>query len=140
MKVLLLKDVKGVGRKMEVVNVADGYGRNFLVNRGLGRILDDSLNSLKKSHDDKVLSGVKRYEKMAKELGERVLDFNVKVGEKGEVFGGVAAAQIKKTLDDLGYHEVEIKLPHALKSLGEFEVAFHLPHGVTGKLKVSVKK
>ncbi len=140
MKVILLKDIKGLGRKLEVKEVKDGYGRNFLMARGLAEAATkDALNKLE--HQKKIWEA--EYEKLveelkigAKKLEETELNFKMKVGEKGEAFGSVSRKDIETELARHGYKDLKIELEKSIKTLGEHFVPIDLGEGVKTKIKI----
>ena len=123
MKVILLEDVKALGKKGQTVNVSDGYARNMLLPKKLGiEATAKNLNELKlqKAHEDKVA-----------------------VGEGGKVFGSVSAKEIAEAAkEQLGYDidKKKMQLPNPIKVLGTTEVPIRLHTKVTAKLKVIVKE
>ena len=118
MKVILKEDVKALGKKGDVVEVSDGYARNFILKTGKGvEANGKNLNDLKlkKANDDKVAQ--EHYE-AAVELGKKIeagkIQVSIKTGEGGKVFGSVSskeiAAEVKSPIKSLGTHNVPIKL------------------------------
>ena len=144
MRVILKQDVKKVGKKGEVVEVSDGYGRNFLVARGLAvmetkisrEILSEQKEEAKKEYE---LNKAKA-EETAKELAQLVLTFHVKSGEGGRMFGSVSTKQIMTELRRLGYHfdKHVILDTHPIQSLGTTKVRLEIFKGVIGTISVKV--
>lgn len=144
MRVILKQDVKKLGKKGEVVEVSDGYGRNFLVARGLAvmetkisrEILSEQKEEAKKEYE---LSKAKA-EETAKELDQLVLTFHVKSGESGRMFGSVSTKQIMTELRRLGYHfdKHVILDTHPIQSLGTTKVRLEIFKGVIGTISVKV--
>lgn len=143
MKVILLKDVKGLGRKMEVKNVSDGYARNFLVPRNLAVVAThDGLKKLEKQLGE---ANAKR-EKLVAELKQKAgqlekltFTFRMKVGEKGEVFGGIHQKDIEEKLAEAGFPNAHVELAKPIKTVGETSVPADLGEKVKAKIKVAVK-
>lgn len=138
MKILLLQDVKGVGRKYDVKEVSDGYARNFLIARKLATPADGAAMKLKAAAEAQEQARLSGYRESAKRLAGEVLEFRVRAGDKGEVFGSVKAEEIKKTLAERGYDAGEVLLDQPLRALGEREVSVKFGRGVTGKVRVRI--
>jgi len=139
MKVLLLKDVKGLGQKNQIKAVADGYARNFLVPRGLARMTDTGAIATKQAVDRKEDGLVALYSEMVTRLKNESLSFKMKVNESGTAFGGISKAMIEAELLEKGIAEVSVTLDHPLKTLGEHVVAVSFPRGIQGRVKISVE-
>lgn len=145
MKVILLQDVKTVGKKGEVVEVSDGYARNVLLNKKLGvEATGKNLNDLKlqNKHAQKVADEqLKDAQKLAKDLEEMSVEVKIKAGEGGRTFGSVStkeiAAAVKQQLN-LDIDKKKMVLTDPIKALGTYEVAIKLHAKVTGKLRVKV--
>ncbi len=145
MKVILLQDVKSLGKKGEIVNVSDGYARNFILPKGLGLEADaKNLNDLKlqKANDEKVArEQLEAAKEFAKVLETKEVVVKMKSGEGGKTFGSISskeiAAEAKKQCN-LELDKKKIQLPEAIKALGVYEVNVKLHTKVTGKLKVKV--
>ena len=140
MKVLLLKDVAGVGQKNDVVEAKDGYARNFLLPKkiavayaGQAIKVKESLVKDKEEHLAKLKSD-------AGKLKNENLQFMVKVGDKGEVFGGVNAEMIEARIKELGMSGGKADLKSSLKELGEHEVEINFGSGIKGKAIVELVK
>ena len=147
MKVILKEDVKSFGKKGEIVNVSDGYARNFILKTGKGiEANTKNLNDLKlkKANDDKVAQ--EHYE-AAVELGKKIeagkIEVSIKTGEGGKAFGSVSSKEIAtevKAQMELEVDKKKVQLKDAIKALGTYEVPIKLHPKVTAKLKVIVKE
>ncbi|MDP1718830.1 MAG: 50S ribosomal protein L9 [bacterium] len=135
MKVLLLQDVKKVGKKYDVKNVADGYARNFLLANKLAVPADANALRLKAEAEQKEKALLVELQEAVKRLGDQILEFKVRSGSKGEVFGSVTAEDIKKALEDKGFHDFKVELGQSLRFLGEREVDIVFGRGIGGKVK-----
>lgn len=147
MKVILLEDVKALGKKGQVVNVSDGYARNLLLPKKLGvEATGKNMNDLKlqKAHEDKVaqenLDAAKAF---AEELKDKPVTVGIKVGEGGRTFGSISAKEIAEAAKaQLGYEldKKKLQLSAPIKELGTTMVPIKLHPKVTGELKVVVKE
>ena len=145
MKVILLEDVKSLGKKGEIVNVSDGYARNFVLPKKLGlEATSKNLNDLKlqKANEEKV---AKQILDDAKELAAKVeagkVEVKIKVGEGGRTFGSVSTKEIAAAgKEKMGYDidKKKIQLKDAIKALGTHVVPVKLHPKVTAELKVIV--
>lgn len=145
MKVILLDNIKGVGKKDEVINASDGYARNFLFPKKLAVEANSEnmskLNNKKEANNYRKDLEKQAAEETAKKLKGILLKINVKAGENGKIFGGVTAKEIADTLKMQANIEVDkkkIELKEQIKTLGTFSVNIKLYEGVTGVLKVDV--
>ena len=147
MKVILLEDVKTLGKKGEVIEVNDGYARNFVLPKKLGLEANTkNLNDLrlKKAHDDKMAAELLEQSKQfAQRLSELEVIVHIKAGEGGRTFGSVSSKEIVRAAQE--QHEIEldkkkIVLQDAIKSFGAYEVSVKLHPQVTGTLKVKVQE
>ena len=143
MKVILLEDVKSLGKKGEVVNVNDGYARNLLFKKNLGiEATKQNLNDLKlqKQNNDKLeAERLEEAKKLAKELEEKEVVLAIKTGSDGRVFGSVSTKEIAEAAkEQLGYEldKKKMHLKDAIKSIGTFHVPVKLHPKVTVELKV----
>lgn len=147
MKVILLEDVKALGKKGQVVNVSDGYARNLLLPKNLvWKQPEKNMNDLKlqKAHEDKVaqenLDAAKAF---AEELKDKQVTVGIKVGEGGRTFGSISAKEIAEAAKaQLGYEldKKKLQLSAPIKELGTTMVPIKLHPKVTGELKVVVKE
>lgn len=145
MKVILLEDVKSLGKKGEIVNVSDGYARNFVLPKKLGVEANSAnMNDLKlqKANADKVAQAqLEAAQALAKELETKEVVLKMKSGEGGRAFGSVSSKEIAtaaKSQCGLELDKKKIQLPETIKALGAYEVSIKLHPKVTGKLKVKV--
>ena len=145
MKVILLEDVKSLGKKGEIVNVSDGYARNFVLPKNLGVEANSThMNDLKlqKANADKVAKEqLEAAQALAKELETKEVVLKMKAGEGGRAFGSVSSKEIAVAAKEqcgLELDKKKIQLPDAIKALGVYEVNVKLHTKVTGKLKVKV--
>lgn len=142
MKVILLEDVKGTGKKLEVKDVKDGYVRNFLLPRRLVEIATaenlERLEESKKKQEAEHRALLEILHKKAGIIGTFTVPFMLKVGEKGEVFGSIHAKDIELALRDKGIGEIKINLPHPIKNAGETKVEVDLGEGVKTEVTIVV--
>lgn len=145
MKVILLEDVKALGKKGQTVNVSDGYARNMLLPKKLGiEATAKNLNELKlqKAHEDKVAAEQLAAAKvLAEELKNKSVELKMKVGEGGRTFGAISTKEIAAAAkEQLGYEldKKKISVDEPIKSLGVHNVKIKLHPKVTADLKVKV--
>lgn len=145
MKVILLQDVKSLGKKGEIVEVSDGYARNFVLPKKLGvEANSKNMNDLKlqKANADKIAKEqLEAAQELAKVLETKEVIVKMKSGEGGKTFGSISSKEIAeeaKKQCGLELDKKKIQLPEAIKSLGVYEVGVKLHTKVTGKLKVKV--
>ena len=145
MKVILKDNIKGVGKKDEIINASDGYARNFLLPKGLAvEANSENMSKLKAKENSaayKKEQEKEEAEKIAKKLSGIQLKIPVKVGENGKIFGGVSAKEIAELLKVNYKIEVDkkkIELKDTIKTLGLRTVTIKLYDGVVGNLKVDV--
>lgn len=145
MKVILLEDIKGVGKKDQVINASDGYARNYLFPKKLAlEANNENMLKLKaKQNGVEYKKGVEKEEatKLANKLKEITLKIEVKAGENGKIFGGVTAKEISENLKAQNNIEIDKKkilLSETVKTLGVVTVDIKLYEGIIGKLKVQI--
>lgn len=145
MKVILLKDVKGLGKKNDIKEVSDGYARNFLLKTGSAKEATstnvNSLNIAKSAEQHR--KSVEKAEAMelAKKLNATTVTVKVKVGETGKLFGALNTQAISDALAKMGIEldKKKIVLADPIKSIGVYEVAVKPYAEVSAKLKVVVE-
>ena len=147
MEIILLQDVKSLGKKGEVVNVSDAYARNQLIPKKLGvEANSKTLNDLKlqKANADKVaLEQLNDAKALAAVLAEKTVEVKMKAGEGGRAFGSVSSKEIAaecKAQHGIEIDKKKIVLPEALKNFGMYEVNVKLHPQVTAVLKVHVSE
>ena len=145
MKVILLENVKGVGKKDEIINANDGYARNFLFPKNLAiEANSTNLSKLKSKQDSasfKKSEEKKNAEEMKEKLSKIVLKINVKAGENGKIFGGVTAKEISEQLKKQSNYNIDkkkIDVKETIKTIGIFTIDLKLFEGVVGKLKIHI--
>ncbi len=147
MKVILLKDIKGTGKKGEVVNVSDGYARNYLFPRGLAK--EGSEGNLKVLNEQKTAQKIKEDKEFeaAKKLGEEMEKLTVtiysKAGEGGRLFGSITSKDIADALKkkhDIVVDKRKILLEEGIKALGARYVEIKIHPKVVTKIRVEVKE
>lgn len=145
MKVILLQDVKSLGKKGDIVNVSDGYARNAILPKKLGvEANGKNLNDLKlqNQHADKVAAeNLANAKELAKTVEQQKVVVKIKTGEGGKIFGSVSTkeiAQAAKEQTGLELDKKKMQLSEPIKSLGTFEVPIRLHTQVTAKLTVQV--
>lgn len=146
MQVILLQDVKGQGKKGQVIDVNEGYARNFLIKKGFAEVATaNKLNDLKQKQaaaDFHKAEQVKAMQLLANQLKGKRFELAIKVGQNGKVFGSVTSANISDTLSAAGYDvdKKKIILEQPIKSVGEYDVVLKLLEGISTKIKVVVKE
>lgn len=145
MEVILLQDVKALGKKGQIVKVNDGYARNFILPKKLGLEANSkNLNDLKlqKANEEKVAAEhLAAAKELAAELKDKEIVLSLKLGEGGKTFGSISSKEIAEAAkDQLGYDidKKKIQLKESIKSLGVHNVVLKLHPKVTAELKVKV--
>jgi large subunit ribosomal protein L9 len=145
MKVILLQDVKSLGKKGDVVTVSDGYARNQLLPKKLGlEATSKNLNDLKlqNQHADKVAQEqLEAAKALAETLSDKQVELKIKAGEGGRTFGSVSTKEISGAVKDqlgLDIDKKKMSLSDPIKALGTYEVPIKLHPKVTGTLRVKV--
>jgi len=145
MKVILLKDVKGQGKAGELVNVSDGYGRNYLLPRKLAtEATRDNLNTMKQQERAKQKQTEKdraKAQEVAAKLEGIVVRVKAKAGSAGRLFGAVTAKEISESLKEqygISIEKNKIVMEEHIKSFGSYKVKCKLGHEVSGIINVMV--
>ncbi len=147
MKVILLQDVKSLGKKDQIVDVNDGYARNFILPKKLGiEANNQNLNSLKlqKANEAKIAAeNLANAKKFAEDLSKLTVVVKMKGGEGGKVFGSVSSKEIAEEAKKQFGVEIDKKkivLDEAIKAFGTFEFNVKLHPEVTAKMRVKVEE
>lgn len=145
MKVILLQDIKGVGKKDEIINASDGYARNYLFPKKLAlEANNENMLKLKaKQNANQYKKNVEKEEatKLADKIKNITVKIMVKAGENGKIFGGVTSKEISENLIkqySIDIDKKKIILQETIKVLGTFVVDVKLYEGIIGKLKIQV--
>lgn len=145
MKVILLDNIKGVGKKDEIINTNDGYARNFLFPKKLAiEANTQNLAKLKSkldSNEHKKMTEKQAAQEISKKLEDIMLKITVKAGENGKIFGGVTAKELSEQLKKQYSFDIDKKkfeLKETIKTVGIVTVNLKLYEGVIGKLKVHI--
>lgn len=145
MKVILLQDVKGSGKKGDLINAADGYARNYLIPKGLameataGAINNKKVQDAAKAHHAQV--ELEEAQKAQKELEGKTVAVTAKAGKEGRLFGAVTAKEVAAALNEqykLSIDKRKVSLSSEIKAFGTYEFELKLHTGVVAKMKVMV--
>lgn len=147
MKIILQQDVKALGKKGDLVEVSDGYARNFILPKKLGvEATNANLNDLKlkKANEEKIAAeNLAKAQELKKELEDKVIAVSIKSGEGGKTFGAVTGKEIAQAAkEQYGYtvDKKKIVLKESIKNLGTYEVPLKLHPKVTATLRVQVSE
>lgn len=145
MKVILKADIKGVGKKDQIINASDGYARNFLFPKNLAvEANNENMSKLKAKQDANAFRKSQEKEeakKIADKLSKILLKIEVRSGENGKIFGGVSSKEIAENLKEkynIIIDKKKIELKETIKEIGERKVDIKLYEGVVGSLKIDV--
>lgn len=146
MKVILLQDIKNVGKKDSIINANDGYSRNYLFPKNLAiEATNENIQKLqakKASQAHKKELEVNENRKIANKIDKLVLNLKVKAGENGKIFGGVTSKEISEELKkqyDLEIDKKKIVLKETIKNIGRFSVEIKFGDNVNAKLTINVE-
>lgn len=145
MKVILTQDIKGVGKKDEIINANDGYARNFLFPKKLAVEANAQNMSLLQGRKDSANFKKEQDKEKANQLKEKLskimLTIKVRSGENGKIFGSITAKEIATELKEQYKIEIDkkkINLKESIKELGTFHVDIKLYEGIVGQLKIDI--
>lgn len=146
MKVILLQDIKGTGKKNEIVNVSDGYARNFLFPKNMAKeATDQSINEVKrqKAAQDKQEAENKAAALLkANDLRNKEILVMAKAGDSGKLFGAITAAEVAEALKEQYGYDVDkrkIELKSSIKQVGEYEATVKLYSNISTNMKLTIK-
>lgn len=132
MKIILLKDVKAQGKQGDVIEVSDGYGRNFLIRQGLGKIATPEIckqvETEKAKEKERKIQEKADAEALAKSFEGKKVHISAKKGENGRLFGSVTSQEIADAINKLGYSidKKDVSLPSPIKQIGEYKITVRL--------------
>ena len=145
MKVILLDNIKGVGRKDDIIEANDGYARNFLIPKGKAVEANNAnlskLRAKQSSNEHKLELEKQEAEKIKEKLSDLTLEIKVKVGENGKIFGGVTSKEIADNLKvqkNIDIDKKKIVVKETIKNIGVQVVDIKLFPGIIGKLKIKI--
>lgn len=145
MKVILIKDVKGSGKKGDVLNVADGYARNYLIGKGFAvEATQKNLNDLqgkKSSEQHKIDVEIADNKALVAKISDKEVVIKAKAGQGGKLFGAVTGAIVSEELKKqygVDVDKKKIALSSEIKTFGDFSANIKLTHGVSCSVKIKV--
>lgn len=144
MKVLLKEDVKSLGKAGEIVNVSDGYGRNYLIPKGLAVPADEKNIKAFELQKKKILEALEREKEKTAQFAETLrsltLTIKAKAGEEGKLFGSITTMDISAELRKQGIEldRKRIQLDEPIKRLGEYKILVKLPHDINSEFILRV--
>ena len=144
MKVVLLKDVKGTGKKGEIKEVSDGYAKNFLFKTGAAKIADNtSMNENKNKQSAQAYhkaNEIADAKELAKKLQDKSVTLSIKCGENGKTFGSISNKEVADALEKQGFKldkkKIEIKEP--IKSIGSYQIVIRIYPEITAKINLNI--
>ena len=146
MKVLLIKDVKNLGKAGEIKDVKDGYGRNFLVAKGFAKVGTAEVIKEWEIEQERLKAELEAEMKNLKEIEKNLKDKQIiikrKLGANGSLFGAVTKEEIAKELKNQLNYEIDkkhVEIDKAIKATGEYDVSLKLGHGIHAKFKLLVE-
>ncbi|MEI7425766.1 MAG: 50S ribosomal protein L9 [Candidatus Moraniibacteriota bacterium] len=145
MQIILLQEVKNLGKKGELKNVSDGYARNFLFAKKLAETATkeaiEKLSVQRKKEKIVELESLEKIKKLAAELKDKLIEIKTK-SKEGKLFGSISAKDLVKELNLAGFviAEKSIILPAHIKEIGEYEIKINLAQGVETKIKLKVSR
>jgi large subunit ribosomal protein L9 len=144
MRVILLKDIKNLGKKYEVKEVKAGYARNFLIPKGLAKPATKKallwLNIQKEMKEKKEEEDFKKTQELVSAVDGREVTFSVKIGKKNQLFEAITSQKISEKLKELGFNikKSQINLEKPIKELGEFPVKIEFDHNLEAEIRIII--
>ena len=147
MKIILQQDVKALGKKGDLVEVSDGYARNYILPKKIGvEVNNASINDLKlrKAHEEKIAAeNLAHAQELKKELEDKLIAVSIKAGEGGKTFGAVTGREIAQAAKEQYGYDIDKKkivLKESIKNFGTYEIPLKLHPKVTAVLRVQVSE
>ena len=146
MKVILLADVKNVGRKGEVKQVKPGFGRNHLIKQNLAKLatqdLLDELDEQIREQELEATRELNKYMSMAEKIEGVTVFVKAKTDENGTIYGGISAKHIQKELKEIGFdvQEQSIRVAEPFKKIGEYKVVIEFEQGIEAQINLVIEK
>ncbi len=144
MKVLLIKDVKSLGKAGEIKEVKDGYGQNFLIKKGFAKLATDEVITQWENEQAelkaKLEAEIKELNDMAEKLKDTKVVIKKKLGNNGHLYGAVTKDDIAKALNEVGFEidKKSIEIKNAIKTVGLHDVSIKLGHGIYATTSVEI--
>ncbi len=142
MKVILLQDIRGIGKRNDIKDLSDGYVKNFLLPKGLAKPATDSAvrdAKTKIESDVKELASLKReLQTLENTTKNQPIVLKIKTGAHKEVFGSISSEEIIKNLEFRGFKNIELEGYHPIRSLGKHAIKINLGRGVKGEIIIEV--
>ncbi len=144
MEVILNESIESLGKAGDIVNVSDGYARNYLIPKGIAIVANKkNLVQIEKQRAailERAAKVRQEYEALAEQLAKLDIEIPVKVGEEEKLYGSVTSMDIARAIEEKGYQvdKKKIILPEPIKALGEYEIPVKLSPDVTATVKVRV--
>ena len=144
MKILLIKDVKGLGKAGEIKNAKDGYARNYLIPKGFAKLATPEVirewEEEQKRKEEKLKAEIEKLNKLKEKIENTKIVIKHKLGANGQLYGAITNKEVAEKLEEKG---IEIDKKHIemnqIKSVGEYEVDIKLGHGIHAKLQLIVE-
>ncbi len=147
MKVILIKNVDKLGKVDDIVDVADGYARNFLFTQNLAIVASEGslrvLDEKRKQNEKKNTELAKNAKEVSKKLGTAIIKLNAKSGDDGKLFGSITETQISEEVERLYEYKIDpkdIEFNESIKKIGNYSAVLRLAKGVTATVKIIVSK
>ena len=143
MQIYLLKDVPGKGKRGEIINVNDGYGRNYLIKNGMGKIADNAaiahVQSTKQSQDFHTAAEIAKIKGICSGLQNVTVTIRRKIGANGKMFGGITGAEISELLKKQNFDIDKKNLVfETIKEVGEYKIKAKFNHGLSATFGLTV--
>ena len=145
MQVYLLKDLPGKGKKGDIIDVNDGFGRNYVIKNKIGTTVDNSVlarvKAAKESAAFRTEQEIKEARELAARLGQTTVVVEAAMGNGGKMFGSITAADIETRLieQDIFIDKKHIRLSEPIKATGSYNITCKLPHGIEAQVAVQVR-